>query len=83
MRRTWGIIATVLGILGLLWVVLVAAPPWFVHDLADAHLEQANLHGTPLEGADLHGTRLEGADLYGARLEGGEPRRRAPGGDAG
>jgi hypothetical protein len=32
MRRTWGIIAAVIGILGLLWVVLVAAPPWFVHD---------------------------------------------------
>jgi uncharacterized protein YjbI with pentapeptide repeats len=42
MRRTWGIIATVLGILGLLWVVLVAAPPWFVHDRSLEGLKAQN-----------------------------------------
>ena len=32
MRHPWRFIATAIGTVGLLWMVLVAAPPWFVDD---------------------------------------------------
>jgi hypothetical protein len=41
MRRTWGLV-TAIGIVGLLWVVLVAAPPWFVHDRSLEGLKAQN-----------------------------------------
>jgi Pentapeptide repeats (8 copies) len=51
MRRAWGtvwrtsrlpVVAGVAGVLGLLWVVLVAAPPWFVHDRSLEGLKAQN-----------------------------------------
>jgi Pentapeptide repeats (8 copies) len=51
MRRGWGavwrtgvlpVVAGVAGVLGLLWVVLVAAPPWFVHDRSLEGLKAQN-----------------------------------------
>jgi Pentapeptide repeats (8 copies) len=47
MRRLWvagwlPAIAAVAGVLGLLWLVLVAAPPWFVHDRSLEGLKAQN-----------------------------------------
>jgi uncharacterized protein YjbI with pentapeptide repeats len=53
MRRLWvagwvPAIAAVAGVLGLLWVVLVAAPPWFVHDRSLEGLKAQNQVRTTL-----------------------------------
>jgi uncharacterized protein YjbI with pentapeptide repeats len=60
MRRSWvpawrsgllPIVAGVAGVLGLLWVVLVAAPPWFVHDRSLEGLKAQNeVRATLLQG---------------------------------
>jgi Pentapeptide repeats (8 copies) len=51
MRRAWGnirrtgllpVFAGTLGVVGVLWVVLVAAPPWFVHDRSLEGLKAQN-----------------------------------------
>ena len=47
MKRAWGgrllpVVVGVAGVLGLLWVVLVAAPPWFVHDRSLEGLKAQN-----------------------------------------
>jgi hypothetical protein len=51
MRRAWGAIwrtgllpvaVGVIGVLGVLWLVLVAAPPWFVHDRSLEGLKAQN-----------------------------------------
>jgi hypothetical protein len=51
MKRAWGavsrtgllpVVAGVAGVLGVLWLVLVAAPPWFVHDRSLEGLKAQN-----------------------------------------
>jgi hypothetical protein len=53
MRRSWvagwlPAVAAVAGVLGLLWVLLVAAPPWFVHDRSLEGLKAQNQVRTTL-----------------------------------
>jgi hypothetical protein len=42
MRRVWAVVAGIAGVLGLLWVVLVAAPPWFIPDRSLEGLKAQN-----------------------------------------
>lgn len=51
MRHTWRIVAGVIVIVGLLWVVIVAAPPWFVqHRSLDVATAQNDVRTTLLQG---------------------------------
>jgi hypothetical protein len=47
-RSGWVALAGTVGVLGLLWVVLVAAPPWFVHDRSLEGLKAQNAVRTTL-----------------------------------